>query len=156
MTFLRKHIKLVMIGATCAAAGVGAGAIATAGATGTSGTTGASATPVASGHAAAALGARRALARRAIQGDVVVATRSGFATVTFNRGFVASVNGRQLTIREGTKAATYKDVTLTIPTGAKVRDNGQAASLSRLTTGQRVGVVQGPKITHVIARNAAS
>ncbi|HTU84891.1 MAG TPA: hypothetical protein VMF57_04915 [Solirubrobacteraceae bacterium] len=156
MTFLRKHIKLVSIGAACAAAGVGAGAIATAGAAGTSGSTGTSATAASSPHAAAASRARHRLARRAIQGDVVVATRSGFATVAFNRGFVQSVNGQQLTIREGTKKATYKVVTLTIPTNAKVRDNGQAASLSRLTAGQRVGVVQGPKVTHVIARNAAS
>ena len=70
-----------------------------------------------------------------VQGDLVVATKSGFATVTFNRGFVESVNGSQLTIREGTKKATYKTVTLTIPAGAKVRDNGQSASLSQLTAG---------------------
>ena len=75
----------------------------------------------------------------------MAATRNGFATVTFNRGFVQSVNGRQLTIREGTKAATYKTVTPTIPSSAKVRDNGESASLSQLTQGQRVGVVQGPK-----------
>jgi hypothetical protein len=155
MTFVRKHIKLVTIGAACAAAGVGAGAIATAGAAGTS-TTGASSTAASSSHAAATPRARRGLARRAIQGDLVVATRSGFATVTFERGFVQSVNGQQLTIREGTKDDTYKVVTLTIPTNAKVRDNGQSASLSELTPGQRVGVLQGPKVTHVVARTPAS
>jgi hypothetical protein len=155
MTFVRKHMKLITIGAACAAAGVGAGAIATAGATGTS-TTGTSSTAASSSPAAATPRARRGLARRAIQGDLVVATRSGFATVTFERGFVQSVNGQQLTIREGTKAATYKVVTLTIPTNAKVRDNGQSASLSQLTAGQRVGVLQGPKVTRVIARTPAS
>lgn len=147
MTFLRKHFKLLTIGVTCATAGIGAGAIATAGAAGTSTTS--TATP----HAASGRGL---IARRAIQGDVVVATKTGFATVTFNRGFVQSVNGQQLTIREGTKRATYKTVTLTIPSDAKVRDNGQAATLSQLTSGQRVGVVQGPKVTRVIARTAAS
>jgi hypothetical protein len=150
MTFVRKHLKLLTIGAACAAAGVGAGAIATAGATGTSTTTSSS------GHVAAATRARRALARRAIQGDIVVATRNGFATVTFERGFVQSVNGQQLTIREGTKKATYKTVTLTIPAGAKVRNNGQSAQLSQLSAGERVGVVQGPKVTRVIARTPAS
>jgi hypothetical protein len=150
MTFVRKHFKLLTIGAACAAAGVGAGAIATAGATGASTTTSSS------GHAAAATRARRALARRAIQGDIVVATRNGFATVTFDRGFVQSVNGQQLTVREGTKKATYKTVTLTIPAGARVRNNGQSAQLSQLSAGERVGVVQGPKVTRVIARTPAS
>ena len=128
MTFLRRHLKLLSIGAACAAAGAGASAIATAGAAGTS-ATGKSSTA----HPAAARAARRTLLRRAVQGDVVVATKNGFATVTLNRGFVQSVNGQQLTIREGTKKATYKTVTLTIPAGAKVRDNGKPASLSQLS-----------------------
>jgi hypothetical protein len=155
MTFIRKHLKLVTVGGVCAAAGVGAGAIATAGASGPS-TAGTSSTATPAAHAAGAVRVRRRLARRAIRGDVVVATRSGFATVSFNRGLVQSVNGQQLTIKEGTKADTYRIVTLTIPANAKVRDNGQTASLSRLTGGQRVGVVQGPKVTRVIARNAGS
>jgi hypothetical protein len=154
MTFVRKHFKLLTIGVTCAAAGVGAGAIATAGAAGTS-TTGTSSSATATGHAAGARRVRGALTRRAVQGEVVLATRKGFATVTFNRGFVQSVNGQQLTIREGTKKATYKTVTLTIPASAKVRDNGRLASLSELTAGQRVGVLQGPNRTWVVARTAA-
>jgi len=149
MTFIRRHMKLVTIGAVCAAAGGGAGAIATAGAAGTSTTTGAPGT-----LPAAATRSRRTLLQRAVQGDVVLATRNGFATVSLNRGFVQSVRGQQLTIREGTKKETYKTVTLTIPAAAKVRDNGKPASLSALSAGQRVGVVQGPKRTLVIARNA--
>jgi hypothetical protein len=35
-----------------------------------------------------------------------------------------------------------------------VRDNGKPASLSQLSAGQRVGVLQGPNRTLVIARNA--
>jgi hypothetical protein len=46
-------------------------------------------------------------------------------------------------------------VTLTIPADAKVSDNGKAASLSQLTAGQRVAVVQGPKRTRVLAHDAA-
>jgi hypothetical protein len=151
MTFLRRHYKLLTIGAACAAAGAGASAIATAGAAGTTTSPNAATT-----HSATARPARRALLRRAVQGSVVVATKSGFATVTFDRGFVQSVNGNQLTIREGTKRATYKTVTLTIPSGARVRDNGQTASLSQLTQGQRVGVVQGPSHTWVVARTPKS
>jgi hypothetical protein len=147
MSFLRRHMKLVTIGAACAAAGAGASAIATAGA---------ASTPTATNASAAHPAARRAIERRAVQGDLVVATKSGFATVTFNRGFVQSVNGSQLTIREGTKKATYKTLTLTIPAGAKVRDNGKSASLSQLTQGQHVGVLQGPNRTWVIARTPKS
>jgi hypothetical protein len=160
MTFIRKHMKLLTVGAVCAAAGGGAGAIATAGAASTNAAgTNAAGTNTAgtsTAHATAARRARRALARRSVQGNLVLATRNGFATVTFERGFVQSVNGQQLTIREGTKKATYKTVTLTIPTSAKVRDNGQSASLSQLSAGQRVGVLEAPKRTWVIARNAAS
>jgi len=147
MTFLRTHLRLLTVGAACAALGAGASAIATAGAAGT--TTTASSAKSAAKHPAA----RRALERRAVQGDLVVATKTGFATVTFNRGFVQSVSGQQLTIREGTKKATYKTLTLTVPAGAKVRDNGQVASLGQLRAGQRVAVVQAPKRTVVIARD---
>jgi hypothetical protein len=149
MTFVRRHLKLLSIGAACAAAGAGASAIATAGAAGTT-TTSSTAAKAAARHP----GARRALERRAVQGNLVVATKRGFANVAFSRGFVQSVSGQQLTIREGTKKATYKTVTLTIPAGAKVRDNGRTASLSQLSAGQRVGVVQTPKRTRVIARDA--
>lgn len=146
MTFVRKHFKLLTVGVACAVAGGGAGAIASAGAAGTSSTS------TSTAHTARA---GRSLVRRAVQGSAVVATKTGFATVTFNRGFVQSVNGQQLTIREGTQKATYKTVTLTIPSGAKVRDNGNSASLSQLTAGQRVGVLQGPKRTWVSARKAS-
>jgi hypothetical protein len=150
MTFLRRHVKFVAVGAACAAAGAGASVIATAGAAGTTTTTSSTAATASARHP----GARRALERRAVQGDLVVATKSGFMTVTFNRGFVQSVSGRKLTIREGTKKATYKTVTLTIPSGARVRDNGKPASLSELSAGQRVGVLQAPNRTLVIARDA--
>jgi len=148
MTFPRKYTKLLTVGAACAVAGAAAGAIATAGAAGTPTTTTSASSGTAAGHAT-----RRALAARAVQGELVVATKNGFATITLNRGFVQSVSGQQLTIREGTKKATYKTVTLTIPASAKVRDNGQAASLSQLTSGQRVAVVQGPRQSRVIARS---
>ena len=150
MTHLRKHLKLVVVAAACVAAGAAGSAIATAGAA-SSGTT----TPTASAAAKTARvrgAGARAIERRAVHADAVVATRSGFENVTVDRGFVQSVNGQQLTLREGTKTTTYKTVTVTIPSSAKVRDNRRPSTLSALTAGQRVAVVQAPNRTLVIAR----
>jgi hypothetical protein len=153
MSSLRKHSRLLLVAVACAALGAGISAIASAGA----------ATTSSSGHSTSArtprtaragrAGALRRFAARAVHGSVVVHTRSGFATVTFDRGKVDSVNGRQLTITEATKTATYKTVTLTIPSTAKVRDNRRPATLSDVTAGQRVVVVVAPKQSYVIARN---
>lgn len=148
MSFMRKHAKLIGVAASCAAIGAGASAIASAGAA-----------PGANAHAGGAKAAharmrlRRVLAR-AVHGDAVVPTKSGFATVTFDRGVVVSVNGQQLTLREGTKTATYKTVTLTIPANARVRDDRQSATLANLKPGQRAVVLQAPKRTLVIAHDA--
>jgi hypothetical protein len=148
MSFIRTHGRLLIVAVCCVALGAGASAIATAGA--------ASSTPAHSGAAAhpgiaARRGALRRFARRAVHGSVVVRTKSGFATVTFDRGTVNSVKGQQLTMTEGTAKASYKTVTLTIPSTARVRDNRQQATLSDLKAGQRVIVVQAPKQTFVIA-----
>jgi hypothetical protein len=149
MSFVRRHLRLVLVAASCAAVGAGASVIANASA-------GAGASTSAKPHTAprARLGALglRGLARRAVQGSLVVRTGQGFVNLTFNRGQVDSVNGRQLTITEGTKKASYKTVTLTIPADARVRDNRQKAALSELTMGQRVSVIQAPQGTWVIAR----
>ena len=149
MSSLRKHSRLLVVAVACVALGAGISAIASAGA----------ATTPSSGHSASAgkahaarAGALRRFAARAVQGSVVVRTKSGFGTVTFDRGKVDSVSGQQLTITEGTKKASYKTVTLTIPSTAKVRDNRRASSLSALTAGQRVLVLTAPKQTYVIAR----
>jgi GTPase involved in cell partitioning and DNA repair len=96
------------------------------------------------------------LARGAVHGELVVPNGTGFATVTFDRGTVKSVSGNTLTVTDGTRTKTYKDVTLTIPAGAAVRNNGATASLSDLKAGERVVVVQGPKHTWVIARTPRS
>jgi hypothetical protein len=87
-----------------------------------------------------------------VHADVVVATKTGFATATFDRGFVDSVSGQQLTLREGIGARTYKTLTLTIPTNATVRNDGANAGLDSLRQGERVLVWQGPKRTAVVAR----
>jgi hypothetical protein len=147
MKFLRKHARLIAVAATCAAAGAGIGAIANAGASATAKSAPAR-TALAGGRR---LGGRRLLLR-SVHGDLIVRTRAGFASVTFDRGFAQSVSGQQLTLAEGTRGATYRTVTLTIPSSAVVRDNGQRASLSDVKAGQHVIVLQGPKRTFVIAR----
>jgi hypothetical protein len=149
MSLLRRHSRIALVAISCIALGAGASAIASAGAA-TGATTGTSA-PSAHQHAGRGKGLRQ-LARRAVHADLVVATKQGFVTVTIDRGKVDSVSGQQLTIAEGTKKQTYKTVTLTIPSTAKVRDDRHAASLSSLSSGQRVLVIAAPKRTLVIAR----
>jgi hypothetical protein len=145
MSFIAKHSKLLLVAASCAALGAGASAIATAGAaTNNSAHSG-------KGHTAQIRSGRR-LAARAVHGDLIVPTKTGFVSVTFDRGTVKSVSGQQLTLAEGTKRATYKTVILTIPATARVRDNRQKATLADVKTGQRATVVTTPKATFVIAR----
>jgi hypothetical protein len=143
---IRRYWKLGALALSCVAIGAGASLIANAGAATSAGTaTGA--------HRAGQALRARALARRAVEGDVVVAGKGGkFVAVTFARGAVSSVSGQQLTIAEGTKKATYRTVTLTIPTTAHVRDDRHLAALSDLKPGQRVMVIQAPQRTWVIAR----
>jgi hypothetical protein len=148
MSFLRRQWKLFAIGASCTAIGAGASVIASAGAA-TNPATNTAAKPA--GHGART--GHRHLLGRAVHGDLIVHTKAGFVTVTFDRGAVKSVNGQQLTLTEGTRTATYKTLTLTIPSGARVRDNGQKAALADVKPGQRAMVVQGPKQTSVIARD---
>src|SRR4029079_15305381 len=85
---------------------------------------------------------------------VVPDHQGGFQTVTLDRGTVESVSGDQLTIKEGTRKATYKTITLTIPSGAKVRRNGDDAALSDLQAGDLVAVVTRGAKTFVKARAA--
>lgn len=150
MSFIRRHFRIALIAVCCAALGAGASAIASAGAA-----SGPSARH-AHAHGARGHGLRghglRGLARRAVHADLVVATKQGFVNVTVDRGHVDSVSGQQLTLTEGTKKQTYKTVTLTIPSTAKIRDDRQPASLSSLRAGQRVIVIVAPQHTFVVVR----
>ncbi|MGI8429579.1 MAG: hypothetical protein ACR2OB_09810 [Solirubrobacteraceae bacterium] len=140
------NLRWLLLATSCLAIGAGASVISSAGAS-------TAHAPAAShaAHAKHARHARRHVFGRAVHGDAVVHAKAGFVTVTFDRGAVQSVNGQQLTITEGTKKATYKTVTLTIPANARVRDNGHKATLASLQAGQRVVVLQGLKRTIVVA-----
>lgn len=145
---IRQNWKLGAVAASCMVIGAGAGAsmIGSAGAATTS-------SGAAKAHAHPGLRQRaRRLLGRTVHGDFVVGTKHGFVTVTVDRGRVQSVNGQQLTLTEGTKTQTYKTVTLTIPTNAKVRDDKRLVSLGAVKPGQRAMVVQAPQHTWVIAR----
>ena len=90
-----------------------------------------------------------------VHSDTVVPNeKGGFDTVTMDRGSFSSLSGDQLTITEGTKTATYKTVTLTIPSNATIHRNGEAAKLSDLKSGDTVMVMQSPKGTAVVANDA--
>lgn len=148
MSDILKHSRLLLVAICCVAVGAGASVIAGAGA--------ATSTPAhaKAGHRAKVKhgGGLRRFARRAVHGDVVVPTKAGFRTVTFDRGVVDSVSGQQLKLTEGTPKAAYRTVTLTIPANARVRDDHQRATLSAVKPGQRVLVLVAPKRTIVIAR----
>jgi hypothetical protein len=90
-----------------------------------------------------------------VHSDTVVPNqKGGFDTITMDRGTFSSLSGDQLTITEGTKTATYKTVTLTIPANATVRRNDATAQLSEIKSGDTVMVAQSPQGTFVDARDA--
>jgi hypothetical protein len=150
MRLLKRHYRLVVLAAGCVALGAAVSAITSAGAaTPAPGTT--STASSAAAHARR-LGLGRRLLAGSVQGSLVVHARSGWVTVTFERGVVDSVSHNNLTITERTKKAVYKNVTLTIPSEAIVRDNRHRATLGQLKSGQHVLVLNGPNRTWVIAR----
>lgn len=133
-------LRLVIVGFVCAALGAGASAIAVAGAS----------TP----RAAAAHHrlAPRALIRRTVQAELVVATPHGFVHVSVVRGMVKSISGHQLTLLVGTRRASYRTITVTLPSRTRVRDDHRSASLSQIRRGQRALVIRAPDRALVLAR----
>jgi hypothetical protein len=88
-----------------------------------------------------------------VHSEMVIPTKSGddFETVTQDSGKVKSVSGDQLTITEGTEQATYKTVSLDIPSDATVIRKGKKAELGDLQEGDQVHVSQSPENTFVFA-----
>ena len=139
-------VRVGAVGAACAAVGFGISALGSAGAQ-TSNRPGDRA-----GHFGHRFGGHRFL-RGAVHAEAVIPVNGQFVTVTLDRGFVQSVNGNDLTIREGTASETYKTTTLTIPSGATVRNDRHAAQLSSLQSGEHALVFHGPNRTVVSARH---
>jgi hypothetical protein len=92
-----------------------------------------------------------------VHSEMVVPNKAGdgFITVTSDDGKVNSVSGSQLTITEGTEKATYKTVTLDIPSDATVVRDGDKAQLSDLQAGDQVHVSQSPDGSFVFATDKA-
>jgi hypothetical protein len=155
-------IRTAAVGATCALVGAGAGIAGSQASTNHN-------TKGRVGHFARAGAVKSAMAigpgfAIGVPGDgtgppvhsesVVPNEKGGFETVTMDRGTFSSLSGEQLTIAEGTKSATYKTVTLSIPSDATVYRNGEKASLSDIKSGDTVTVVQSPSGTEVNAFDA--
>jgi hypothetical protein len=93
--------------------------------------------------------------RRAVHADLVVPAKGGkFVTVTVDRGTVQSVQGNSITLKEGTKTATYKTITIDLPSNVVVRIKRRPGKLSDVKAGQHAMVVKGPQRTAVIVRGA--
>lgn len=145
--FSTKRLQLLTVALACLRIGAGASAITTADASSTTAKTSA----VQRTAHTAARGRLRALARHTVAGSFVVATKSGFVTVTLARGRVQAINGQTITLVEGTKTQAYRTVSLTLPAKVRVRDDKQASTLSQITPGQRATVIITPKRALVMA-----
>jgi hypothetical protein len=90
---------------------------------------------------------------RAVHSEEVVLNKAGtaFVTETEDNGKVKSVSGNDVTITEGTGTVTYKDVTVTIASGAKVTRNGATAAVSDLKAGDNISVSSSSDGTTVFA-----
>jgi len=156
-------MRTAAVGATCALVGAAAGIAGSSASTNHT-------TKGRAGHAARTGGLRFGMAvggpgfAIGIPGDaagppvhsesVVPNEKGGFDTVTMDRGTFSALSGEQLTIAEGTKTATYKTVTLTIPGNAAVYRNGEKAALSDIKSGDTVTVMQSRSGTVVNAFDA--
>ena len=77
--------------------------------------------------------------------------------MTTDSGIVKSVEASagKLTIEEGTSTVTYKTVTLSIPSEAKVILDGKTSSLSSLAAGDHVMVSSSSEGTIVFAADSS-
>jgi hypothetical protein len=93
-----------------------------------------------------------------VHAEAVVLNKAGdgFVTLTTDSGKVKSVSGSDLTLTEGVGDVTYKDVTLTIPSGATVRRNFADAQLGDLKAGDFVHVASSSEGTEVFAVDPAA
>jgi hypothetical protein len=144
-----RSIRIAVVAALCAGVAGAAGGIAT----------GSAATPKSKSKASSTQKARPAgpPGGLAVHSYEVVLNKAGtaFITATEDSGTVDSLSGDQLAIKEAAKSVTYKTVTLTIPSGAKVVRNGASAQLKDLKSGDRAHVSQSSDGTVVIANDSS-
>jgi hypothetical protein len=89
----------------------------------------------------------------------VVPDKAGtsFITLTSDSGTVQSVDtsANTITIVEGTKSATYKTPTLTIPAAATITLDGKKATLAEIKANDRVSVSSSSEGTTVFATDSS-
>jgi hypothetical protein len=95
----------------------------------------------------------------AVHSVSVVPDKAGtsFITLTSDRGTVQSVDGTAgtITLAEGTKSATYKTLTLTIPSEATVTLDGKKAALGEVVANDHVSVSASSEGTTVFATDSS-
>jgi hypothetical protein len=95
----------------------------------------------------------------AVHSVSVVPDKAGtsFITLTSDRGTVQSADSGAgtITIVEGTQSATYKTLTLSVPSGAKVMRNGAGASLGDIKAKDEVSVESSSEGTTVFAMDSS-
>lgn len=144
----RKWIGTIAVATTCALVGA-AGGIATSGAASTAKTSSKTA------KSATSAAGRPDFGRGgpAVHSESVQLNKAGtaFITVTRDSGTVTAVSGSDITLHEGTSTVAYKDVTVTVASGATVTRNDAAAALTDIKVGDRVSITQSSDGTEVRA-----
>jgi hypothetical protein len=94
---------------------------------------------------------------RAVHSEEVVLNKAGtaFITETEDSGKVKSVSGSDVTITEAIGTVVYKDVSVTLPAGAKIVRNGKTATVGDLKAGDFIHVSQSSDGTFVFAADAS-
>jgi hypothetical protein len=90
--------------------------------------------------------------------DVVLnKAKTAYITQTTDEGTVESVDsaGGTITLLEGTKALTYKTVTVTVVSGATVTLDGKSSTLGALVAGDHVSVSSSSDGTDVMAMDSS-
>ncbi len=90
--------------------------------------------------------------------DVVLnKAKTAYITQTTDEGTVESVDsaGGTITLLEGTKALTYKTVTVTVPSGATIALDGKTSTLGALVAGDHVSVSSSSDETDVMAMDSS-
>jgi hypothetical protein len=90
--------------------------------------------------------------------DVVLnKAKTAYITQTTDEGAVESVDsaGGTITLLEGTKALTYKTVTVTVPSGATIALDGKSSTLGALVAGDHVSVSSSSDGTDVMAMDSS-
>src|SRR5436190_6735800 len=93
----------------------------------------------------------------AVHAEAVVPNKAGdgFITVTSDAGTVKSISDNDITIDESVGNVHYKDVTVSIPSGATIVRNHAKASLSDIKTDDEIRVIASSEQTIVIAESQA-